>query len=410
MLKHSALLLIALLVGACSQVNSPREGHYRAVLTLPGGELPVHLEFAHEVEGPVITLINGEERVRVTDVTLKRGQLTAKFPGIENRLEAKVRRRRWQGEVIVIRKGGEEQRIPFEAHWLKDGYYSFFEGTLTDNADVAGRWEVTFTADNNDSYSALGEFAQVHDRVSGTFLTPTGDHHFLTGQVRNNEVRMGMFDGAHAFLYHAQVNEQGNLDGEYWSGLHSHERWQAKRNPEFELPHDLAAPLASAALSFTLPDINQQPVSLADERFKNKVVLVTLGGSWCGNCHDEAAFLVPFYKEYRERGFEVVGLMFERFGDFKQASDATQRFARHFGIEYPLLIAGISDTDEASKLFPNVPPIYAFPTAYLLDKQGNVRYIHAGFAGPATGQHHETYRREFTARVEQLLTEPPARE
>ena len=70
-----------------------------------------------------------------------------------------------------------------------------------------------------------------------------------------------------------------------------------------------------------------------------------------------------------------------------------------------MLIAGISDTDDASKLFPNVPPIYAFPTAYLLDKHGKVRYIHAGFAGPATGHHYEHYQREFTARVEQLLSE-----
>ena len=110
--------------------------------------------------------------------------------------------------------------------------------------------------------------------MSGTFLTPTGDHHFLTGQVRDDELRFGMFDGAHAFLYHARVDDDGTLQGEYWSGLHSTEQWRAKRNNEVELPNELAAPLESATLSFTLPDINNQPVSLSDERFKNKVVLV----------------------------------------------------------------------------------------------------------------------------------------
>jgi thiol-disulfide isomerase/thioredoxin len=403
--KRFALLALLAVITGCDRIAAPREGDYRGVLTLPGGELPFHLQLNLEVEGPVLTLINGEERVRVTDVTLQGRKLTAKFPGIENRLEARAIRGRMEGEVIVIRKGGEEQRIPFAAHWQRDGYYSFYKDSLTDNADVAGRWEVTFTASNGETYPAVGEFKQSFDKVSGTFLTPTGDHHFLTGQVRDDELRLGMFDGAHAFLYRARVDADGALQGEYWSGLHSTEQWQAKRNEEFELPSELAAPLESTTLGFTLPDVHNKPVSLSDERFKNKVVLVTLGGSWCGNCHDEAAFLVPFYKEYRARGFEVVGLMFERFGDFKQASDATQRFTKHFGIEYPMLIAGISDTDEASKLFPNVPPIYAFPTAYLLDKHGKVRYIHAGFAGPATGHHYEDYKREFTARVEQLLGE-----
>ena len=42
------------------------------------------------------------------------------------------------------------------------------------------------------------------------------------------------------------------------------------------------------------------PVSLDDERFEGKVVIVTLNGTWCPNCNDEARFMAPFHQQYRE--------------------------------------------------------------------------------------------------------------
>jgi len=134
-------------------------------------------------------------------------------------------------------------------------------------------------------------------------------------------------------------------------------------------------------------------------------VIVTLAGSWCPNCHDEAAFLRPLYREYRERGLEVVALMFEHFGDFAQAAAATRRFRDKFGIEYTTLIAGTSDTDEASKALPQLTGVFAYPTTIFIDRSGQVRKIHAGFSGPATGQHYEEQTQEFRALVETLLAE-----
>jgi thiol-disulfide isomerase/thioredoxin len=397
----AALGLSALLAG-CGRPSEPKVGIYRATLTLPGGDLPFQIEVAKEANATVMYLVNGEERTRVSDISLSEGQLAAKFPGIENRLIAKISRSSLDGEVVMIRKDGEEQKLPFQAKLGQT--YRFFEKVLSDNADVAGRWEVTFTSDDNKSYPAVGEFSQTHDQVTGTFLTSTGDHHFLAGQMRGDELFLSMFDGAHAFLYKGKIDAEGTLHGEYWSGSHSHERFVAKRNADAALPAE-PAKAQQETLSFTFPDLSGNNVSLSDEKFRNKVVLVTLGGSWCGNCHDEAAFLVPFYKEYRERGFEVVGLMFERFGDFPRAVEAASRFRKHFGIDYTMLIAGISDTDEASNRLPQLSHVYAFPTAVLLDRKGKIRKIHTGFSGPATGVHYETYKKEFTAAVEELLGE-----
>lgn len=398
----AGVILAAALLAGCTGPSEPKVGTYRATLTLPGGELPFRLDVAREADSTVMYLENGAERIRVVDVAIADGTLKAKFPGLDNRLEAKIRRQSLDGEVTMIRKNGVEQKLPFHAQL--GVAYRFFEQPLSDNADVAGRWEVTFTGDDGKSYPAVGEFTQTHDQVTGTFLTGTGDHHFLAGQMRGDELHLSMFNGQHAFLYKAKVDANGVLNGEYWSGSHSHERFVARRNAEAVVPQEATA-VKQDSLSFSFPDLTGKSVSLTDERFKDRVVLVTLGGSWCGNCHDEAVFLAPFYKEYRDRGFEVIGLMFERFGDFPRAAEAAQRFRKHFKIDYTMLIAGISDTDEASEKLPQLSHIYAFPTSVLLDRRGKIRKIHTGFSGPATGSHYEEYKKEFTALVEELLKE-----
>lgn len=113
--------------------------------------------------------------------------------------------------------------------------------------------------------------------------------------------------------------------------------------------------------------------------------------------------LVPFYREYRERGFEIVALMFERHGEFAKAARAVRGYRKDLGIEFPTLIAGLSATDEASKALPMLSGAYGYPTAILVDRSGRVHSIHTGFAGPATGRHYEEHVRESRDEVEQLL-------
>ena len=62
-------------------------------------------------------------------------------------------------------------------------------GPVTDNADIAGRWDVTLTDGDGKSSRAVAVFNQRHDRVTGTVMTPTGDHRFLDGQVHGEEVQ-----------------------------------------------------------------------------------------------------------------------------------------------------------------------------------------------------------------------------
>jgi peroxiredoxin len=276
-------------------------------------------------------------------------------------------------------------------------------------AHVAGRWAVTFTEDDGKTEAAVAEFQQSGDVVHGTVLTDTGDHRYLAGQVRGAELRLSTFDGAHVFLYRAtMVAPDGVLQGDFWSGLAYHERFAAHRDAHAELPDAYALTALRKGVQrfdFSFPDLSGNIVSSQDARFRNKVVVVALAGSWCPNCHDEASFLAPLYREYRARGLEVVSLMFEHFGDFDRAAAATQRFRQHYGIEYTTLIAGISDKDDAAHRLPTLERVYAFPTTLIVDRQGRVRKIHTGYCGPATGEHYTKFVAEFKHTLEQLLAE-----
>lgn len=234
------LAALAVVTGCESRSRELQPGSYRAVLELPGGELPFGLDVAREENGFVLTLVNGEDRVRVTEVTAAEGRLTATMPGGENTLTADVRGKRLQGGVSLWGAGGERQVLPFRAE--QGQLWRFFEQPATDNADVAGRWAVQFTSDAGQRSTGIAEFKQSFERVTGAVLTPSGEHRNLAGEVRGDELYLSRFDGASAYLYKAMVDADGHLVGEYWSGQTGHQDFRAERNPDAALDASPTAP------------------------------------------------------------------------------------------------------------------------------------------------------------------------
>jgi thiol-disulfide isomerase/thioredoxin len=230
--------------------------------------------------------------------------------------------------------------------------------------------------------------------------------------LRGRELSLSKFDGGHAFLYRATLGEDGVLRGRFWSGLASFDTFVARRDENASLgdAEDATRLRADAKpLDFSFPDVAGHQISLRDPYFKGKVVIVTLAGSWCPNCHDEAALLAAMHARKRERGLEVVSLMFEQFGDFDRAREAVYRFRDRHKIGYTTLIAGISDKDDAASKLPQLNGVYAFPTTLFIDRSGRVRKIHTGFSGPATGKHYEKLVADFERLTDELLAEPAPR-
>lgn len=258
-------LMLLALAGCGGRVDQPQLGVYRAELELPGGAAPFGLEIAREQNRYVLYLSNGEERTRVSNVTVANNELTALFPGYESSLRAAMYRKRLEGSVTLIEAGGKEQVIPLRA--TLGATYRFYDKSLTDNADVSGQWKMTFTNDEGSNSKAVAMLEQKHDRVTGTVMTPTGEHRFLEGQVHGDELQLSTFAGGLAYLYKLHVNDSGGLDGDYWQGLAMHEKVAAHRNDEATLEGDaLETTMQGDAkrLDFTFRDVTGRAVSLTE--------------------------------------------------------------------------------------------------------------------------------------------------
>ena len=160
---------------------------------------------------------------------------------------------------------------------------------------------------------------------------------------------------------------------------------------------DLSAPLAVA-----FPDLDGRTVSLSDARFRGKVVVLAISGSWCPNCHDEAPFLEELYRQYRAQGLEVVALSFEEADQLKTLA-RLRAFIKQYGIDYTVLVPG--EPAQLAEKFPQAENLNSWPTTFFLGRDGRVRGVHAGFAGRASGEFYTQTKREVTDLVESLLAE-----
>jgi thiol-disulfide isomerase/thioredoxin len=157
--------------------------------------------------------------------------------------------------------------------------------------------------------------------------------------------------------------------------------------------------------TFNFPDADGKLVSNDDPRFKGKVVLAIVTGTWCPNCHDEAQYLVELDKKYRDRGLAIVALDFEE--PEQQASLARERaFVKQYGVKYTYLIAGAPS--EMWEKVPQAVNLNTWPATIFVGRDGLVKGIHSGFASPASGEFNNQLKKDFTAKIERLLAEKKA--
>jgi thiol-disulfide isomerase/thioredoxin len=409
-----SLVAMLLLLAACAAPAPVDEGlhhgAWRAWLDSPGGELPFGLVL-EETDGELAaTLVNGGERLPVTSAALDGDELTLFIEHYDSTVVARVGEggRRLDGRWEKFGAGGEPTGLDFHAE--AGGAARFAPGpepaSEATRALVDGRWAVDFEKSDE---TALGAFEVDADgTVRGTVATTTGDYRFLAGRLDADRLRLSVFDGAHAFLFDARLDEDGTLTGDFWSRDSYHERWSATKDPEFALPDafELTEWVEGMALGeFRYPDLAGNERSLDDPAFAGNARILEVFGSWCPNCNDAAAHLVELDRKYGAQGLSIVGLAFEFSGEHERDAEQLRRYARHHDIEFPLLIAGVSDKAEASRAFPLLDRIRSYPTTIFLHGDGRVRAIHQGFSGPATGEAHDRLRERFDTLIRELLAE-----
>jgi peroxiredoxin len=412
-MRRLSLIFVALLLSACGplpdseQLTGLRSGTWRAVAELPGGAMPFFIDLRKNAAGWSAEIVNGVERVAVPEIAVDGDELTLAFPAFNNHIELVLQEDgALVGALTLVKRYGELQVMPVRAEYGQQ--FRFSSSAAMSDGSVEGRWAVRFEDDEGVATVAVAELQQHGYEVTGTFLTPLGDYRYLAGDLQGDRLQLSTFDGAHAFLFSAVLTDDGDLLGDFWSGTQWHERWVAERDPQAMLPDaDSLTRLAPGYehISFSFPDQNGELVSLDDERFRGKVIVISLAGSWCPNCHDEAAFMAPLYLEYREQGVEMVALMYEHFEDFATAAEQVRLFRQEKGIEYTTLIAGVSDKTLAAETLPMLDHVLAFPTTIFIDRQGRVQRIHTGFSGPGTGEHYAAQSAGFRATLDQLVAD-----
>ncbi|TAK52452.1 MAG: TlpA family protein disulfide reductase [Gammaproteobacteria bacterium] len=410
-LPAAAILLIAAVFAACSgdapaSLHAAPIGQYRAVLTVAGGDLPFGLELASEQGRLVAYLENGPERVRAPDLQWLDGQLTIRMPGYSHRLEARLVDGRLEGQVTFLRPRGVMRSVRLVA--MPGQPFRFFPEPPAAPRDFSGRWALVFRDASGKEGRAIAELTQNGHQVQGTVLRATGDDRYIAGEARGDTLFLSRFDGGSAYLYLGRLAADGTLSGEFHTGGGAFETWSGRRDAAARLedPTRMAGLKPGIdTLEFAFPDLDGTVQRFPAPRHAGKVVIVTIGGSWCPNCHDEAVFLRELLATRRERGLEVVQLMFEYTPEFASAAAAARGFAEKFAIDYPVLIAGVTHDGDVLKKLPQLAGFQAYPTTLVIDRRGKVRRVHTGFSGPATGQHYVKQNQEMTELIDHLLAE-----
>ena len=350
---------------------------------------------------------NADERIAVKEFKEFKDSLIVIMPFFGAELYLKKNLNGYSGQW---KKAGSKGDVfmPIEINKLN---YRYKLPVSKNVKNLSGRWRAAFKNSAGVSSDAIAELKQTGNKLTGSVLTTTGDYRFLEGVTNGDSLVLSTFDGTHAFFFSAKVNPNGTLtNGVFASGPTSIESWEAKRDANVELDETdvlMNVKDPSNKLSFAFPDLNGNIVSTEDSRFKGKVLVVQIMGSWCPNCMDETAFLSKYYHENKDLGMEVIGLAYEYTTDIEKAKNNLLRFKNRFNVEYPMLITGVISSDplRTEKTLPIMTPIKAFPSMIIIGKDGLVKKTHAGYSGPATGVHHEKFKAEFDAMIKELIKE-----
>jgi thiol-disulfide isomerase/thioredoxin len=388
-------------LAACAGPEKTPAGLWDATITTLGG---VEVPFRFEISGAPPTFsgsfFDGELRRTSGPGSFTNGQLVLPFDEYGAKVDVAYQDDRLEGKYD---RGTRGRPYPFKA--VRAVAPPAPAGAVP---SIEGEWRIPL-----DKLSSKGESAwrmvvrQTGAEASAAIMRVDGDTGTLTGFFRDGTFTLSHFSGARPSVLQVTPVGDGSLqlveDRKTARVAYRETDDRAKAAPLPTDPtHHIGVVDPSAKFTFSFPDLDGKIVSDADPRFAGKVVIVSLTGTWCPNCHDEAPFLAQLYKDYRRKGLEIVALAFEEPAQLKDLS-RVRAFIKQYSITYPFLIAG--DSDHEAEALPQAVNLNTFPAMFVLGKDGRVRATHAGYASKATGQYYMQEQKEFLAEIDRLLAE-----
>jgi thiol-disulfide isomerase/thioredoxin len=406
----AGILLLATSAFGQSASRQGIDGTWEGVATVRGQQVPLKLQISGPASDLNAALLNGPEQSAGSSATFNDDHLVVNFNYYARTLDAKLENGQLIGTFGAVSGKAAASRYSFVLHPAA-AVPAFASGP-----DVRGDWEIAVSSSKGEAAWLLRvQPAKVYG-VHAVIQRIDGDTGSLYGGWDGAAYKVGRFTAAGPALYSLRPKGDGTL---LVSNLLAPESQKAQavdlvaRRPAEARKVNLAAPTASTQqttmkdpsvpFAFSFPDLAGKVVSNTDPQFQGKVVIVAIGGSWCPNCHDEAPFLESLYKQYHSKGLEIVSLNFEEDDQLKDPA-RLRAFMARYGITYPVLVAGTPD--QLQEKIPQADHLNCWPTSFILGRDGRVKEVHAGFAGPANPEGHKEMEHEVTGLVASLLAQP----
>jgi thiol-disulfide isomerase/thioredoxin len=372
-------------------------GLWDATVTAGGVDVPFRFEIAGSGSSVRGSFFNGDEKITSATGQFQNGSLVLTWAEYETKLDATLKDGQLDGQYS---RGTRGAPYPFHAKKFVTA------ATDTKAPSIAGLWNIQTKSSKGESAWHL-IVRQSGAEVSAAILRVDGDTGTLTGTYRDGKFVLGHFSAARPLRVEITQQADGTL-----SVVQNHEpsitairadQAKAKGLPQPTDPSRFTSVKdPTEPFRWSAPDLTGKIVSNSDDRFRGKVVIVDISGSWCPNCHDETPFLVELYRKYHDRGLEIVALSFEEAAQLNNPT-RLRAFIKHYGITYTVLVPG--EPKDASEKLPQAVNLNSFPTTFFVGRDGRVRSAHAGFPGKASGSFHEEAKHEMTKTVEQQLAE-----
>ncbi len=406
----AGILLLATSAFASTANHSAIEGTWEGTATVRGQQVPLRLQLSGSSPALKAALLNGPDQSAASSATFNEGHLLVKFDYYARTLDATLDHDTLTG-TFGLASAQPSARYSLVLHPAASA------AVAASGPDIRGDWEIAVSSNKGESAWLLR--VQPAARPYGVHAVVQridGDTGSLYGNWDGTAYRVGRFTAAGPALYTLTPKSDGTL---VVSNLLAAPELKAQsidlvaRRPAEARKEKLAAPTVSteqtsvkdpsAPFTFGFPDLSGKLVSNTDPQFQGKVVIVAIGGSWCPNCHDEAPFLESLYKQYHSQGLEIVILSFEEDDQLKDPA-RLRAFIARYGLTYTVLVAGTPD--QLQEKIPQADHLNCWPTSFILGRDGRVKEVHAGFAGPANPEGHKELEHEVTGLVANLLAQP----
>jgi thiol-disulfide isomerase/thioredoxin len=394
----SFLALGAALAGgsALAAAPAPIAGVWDATVTVKDNPIPFKLQLGTQGGAVTATYFDGERPVRAsTGGSFRNGDLHVDFASYAAKLDAHLDNGVLHGTIGAL---------PFEARRHAP------DGPARKAPPIAGVWEIPVNSPKGEKAWRL----IVDQKPTGTYasiLRIDGDTGTISGKYDGSSFNLSRFAGERPMALKITPQKDGTL-ALALTDSGGRADYKALRPAEarkagLAAPNDptkFTSASRAEAFRFSGKDLaTGKAVSNLDPRFKGKVVLLNIMGSWCPNCHDEAPFLAELDAKYRARGLQIVALDFESTPDQVADPARLKAFIARYGLKYTVLLAGVRS--EVNQKLPQAENLNAWPTSFFIGRDGKAHSTHTGFPSRGSGAYERQARAEITREIEALLAE-----